>query len=297
MKEDPREYDLEEQLEDMKDFLEAEKIVCPNCGSFVDAYVEKCPVCRYAMEGEKKEEFQNKLRATMWSPGMDRGIPIGKEVPPPPPPDLEEETLPLEKIEAEFPEPPPLRRIREAKESKEADEEERTLMERIFIARESFRTAVSSALVLFGIAFYLLAALPSSLGPTALAVLVLGTFLVLMGGNLAFDVILERRRRKSLSSVVDLKVQYKRLTQRLLRPGDLIGKSVSILVVLVGGICYVLLPMLSQERLPVFVGMVVGAVLLVLGMSFIHNSFFNTETSVIKEKDEERVEGIVKTVS
>jgi len=312
MKENPEEYNIEEDLEDMKEFLDPEKIVCPNCKSLVDLSSEKCPVCKHEMKPKEEDDFANKLKATMWAPGKDRGVPIGKDIPPPPPPDFPV----LEKL---------------AEEAGIDDEEQMTFEIRrgdsdygiayidmwAYLAdilkhypqrvpSEAFlrtaklgfllRGAISIVLVLFGISFFVIAALFSTSGFGVLAFLFLGSILILIGGNLGFDLLIYRRRRRPLPSKTHLGETPLSFTQRLLRPGDSVGKTVSIFVVIAGGLSYVLLPILSEERILVFVGMAVGAVLIVLGVSCAHNAFFYTEASIRKAEREEKFEAVVETL-
>lgn len=291
MKKNPEEYSIEEDLEDMKEFLDPEKVVCPNCKSLVDLSSEKCPVCKNKMKSKEGDDFANKLKATMWAPGMDRGVPIGKDLPPPPPPDFPilEELIEEAGIEPEGPLPP----IPE--DSEEVRIESRKLID-VVKTGESLRAAISLVLVLFGMVFYVITALFSASGFGVLAFLFLGSVLILIGGNLGFDLVLDRKRRRSLSSKTRLGGTPTSFTQRLLRPGDSVGKTVSIFVVIAGGLSYVLLPILSEERILVFVGMAVGAVLIVLGVSFAHNAFFYTEASIRKAEREEEFEAVVETL-
>ncbi|MFQ5884771.1 MAG: hypothetical protein ACE5IO_06695 [Thermoplasmata archaeon] len=289
MREDREEYDMEEELKDVKDILMTEKVDCPNCRSKVDANIDKCPLCGFAIKKVVDDEFANKLKATMWAPGMDRGVPLGKDMPPPPDTEAEEEEPEPEMAE------PELLFLPSLEEEEEEIVEDRKLVGEVLIVREKLKATLSTALVLIGVLLYIITPLFSVTGLSVLVIMVLGSVLLLVGANIAFDVILDRRRRMSLPSERDFEESYPKFSRRVLQPGDSVGKTVSVFVTFVGGLSYVLLPMLSSDRILVFVGMAVGAVLIVFGVSMVHHSFFRTEY-YSKRKKEEVFEAFVESV-
>ncbi|TET91850.1 MAG: hypothetical protein E3J35_00925 [Methanomassiliicoccales archaeon] len=289
MREDREEYDMEEELKDVKDILMAKKVDCPNCRSKVDANIDKCPLCGFAIKKVEDDEFANRLKATMWAPGMDRGVPLGTDVPPPLDIEAEEEEPEPEMAEPELPFLPSL------EEEEEEIVEDRKLVGEVLIVRERLKATLSIALVLFGVLLYVITPFFSVTGLSVLVIMVLGSVLLLVGANLAFDVILDRRRRTSLLSDRDFEESFPKFSRRVLQPGDSVGKTVSVFVTFVGGLSYVLLPMLSSDRILVFVGMAVGAVLIVFGVSMVHHSFFRTE-HYLKRKEGEVFEAFVESV-
>ncbi|UCD93096.1 MAG: hypothetical protein JSV43_04105 [Methanobacteriota archaeon] len=293
MREDDEDYDMEEELEEVKDILMTEKVDCPNCRSKVDANLDKCPLCGYALKKVEDEEFTNKLKATMWAPGMDRGVPIGKEMPPPAPSDVEDlEDLDSTETETAEPELPFLTPTEEEEEEVVGD---KRLFGEVLVAGEKLKVALSVALILVGEFLYIFTPFFSVVGVSVLIFMVIGSVLLLVGANVAFDVILERRKRMSLSSEREMQESFPRITRRVLVPGDSVGKTVSVLITFVGGLSYVLLPMFVDDRMLVFVGMAVGAVLIVFGVSLVHHAFFRTE--YYREKKKEHVfEAFVETL-
>lgn len=296
--EDPEEYDLEEELEEVKDILMTEKVECPNCRSKVDATIEKCPLCGFAMKPAEDEKLANKIRATMWAPGKDRGVPLGKDIPPPPPPEDEAEK---EKTELEGAEPetaePELPFLPSLEEEEEGDVKDGRLVGEVLIVREKLKATLAAALILIGLLLYVATPFFGVTGMSILVIMVLGSVLLLVGGNFAFDVMLDRRKRKSLSSEKEFEESFPRFTRKVLQPGDSVGKTISVLVTFVGGLSYVLLPILTTDRILIFVGMAVGAVLIVFGVSMVHHSFFSPEHYLESRMKDQVFEAFVETPS
>ncbi len=264
-----KDYDIERDLEDMKDLLRTEDIECPNCSSPMSPDARKCSVCGYAMKKLGDEEFENKLKATMWAPGIERGMPMGRDLSPPArSKELKEIGLEDEKELKEMEE-----LASETPDKEEAAEEE-PLVTRALKFRERMKITISIACILFGIAFYVLTAIFFEIGYMIMSLMVLGTILVLVGGNLAFDTVLDRKKRASISEE-EMERDQAPLKERLLKPGDAAAKGVWTFVALAGAISYVLLPVYSNDSILRFVGMGMGSVMIVLGVSFAYNAFFH----------------------
>ncbi len=291
MGDDEKEYDIERDLEDMKDLLRTEDIDCPNCSSPVSPDADRCPVCGFKIRKAEDGDFENRLKATMWAPGKERGIPTGSELPPPQSLDAPKEEAEPEPEEGE--EPEDLDEIEPTVEEEEAEVKvEKDFVAEALSARERTKFAISVALVIFGIAFYVLTAIFFTVGYLVLSLMVLGTILVLIGGNLAFDAILDRRRREAMSSKGRL---GKAATsgEKLLKPGDAMAKSVWTFVLIAGALSYVLLPIYSTDSIVRFIGMGMGSIMIVLGASLAFNAFFHRRPR--KKKREEVFEAFVET--
>lgn len=273
MGEDEKDYDIERDLEDMKDLLRTEDIDCPNCSSPMSPDAEKCPVCGFKITRAEESDFKNRLKATMWTPGSERGIPIGSELPPP-----QTVEAPSEDTGPEIDEVEELEELEEyvsaiSDEELEFVEEEGFVVEALS-ARERMKLTISVALVIFGIGFYVMTAVFFTVGYLVLSLMVLGTILVLVGGNLAFDAVLDRKKREAMSEEGDLRMAMTP-KERLLSPGDKMAKSVWTFVIIAGALSYVLLPIYATDSLVRFIGMGLGSVMIVLGVSFAFNAFFH----------------------
>lgn len=278
MGENDKEYDIERELEDMKDLLKSEDVTCPNCSSRMSPDAEKCTVCGYTMN-KSDPEFENKLKATMWAPGMERGVPLGTELPkgqtvktP-----VDEKGKTTEMAEKEL--------LEFLHGDKVGGEEE--LITVAFTARERMKLTLSVTAVIFGIAFYVLTAFYSEIGFGVLALMVTGTILVLIGGNLAFDLMLDRKRRQAISSKTKIGEALPSLRGKLLSPGDRFPKVFWTLITFVGVLSYVLLPVLSTDEILRFVGMGMGSLLIVLGVSSAYIAFFHEHP--VRERKEDHV--------
>jgi RNA polymerase subunit RPABC4/transcription elongation factor Spt4 len=285
MGEDDKEYDIERELEDMKDLLTTEEVTCPNCSSKISPDLEKCNLCGYALKKEKPDDdFKNKLKATMWAPGMERGVPLGSDLPEP-----ETELTFTDEDEDEDEEAPDdaeeelLKFLEE--EEHVSDEEE--LVKEAFNAKERSKMTVSMSVLIFGVVFYILTAVYYEIGYSVMFLMVIGTILVLVGGNIFFDVILDRKKRVRLSSKSELGDAIPGLKSRLLTPGDRFPKTFWSLITIVGVLSYVLLPILSTDDILRFVGMGMGSILIVLGVSSAYIAFFHEHP--VKEKEGEHV--------
>jgi hypothetical protein len=279
MGENDKEYDIERELEDMKDLLKTEDITCPNCSSRISLDAEKCTVCGYSLKKSDDDDFNNKLKSTMWAPGMERGVPLGSELPKgqavETPVDKEGRTTEMAEKE-----------LLEFLSGGEVTEEEE-LIKMAFTAKEKMKLTLSVTVVIFGIAFYILTALYSEIGSGVLAFMVVGTILVLVGGNMAFDLILDRKRRQAFSSKTKIGEALPSLRGRLLSPGDRFPKMFWTLITFVGVLSYVLLPILSTDEILRFVGMGTGSVLIVLGVSSAYIAFFHEHP--VRERKEDHV--------
>ncbi|MEE9224280.1 MAG: hypothetical protein V3U51_05990, partial [Thermoplasmata archaeon] len=281
MGEDDKEYDMERELEDMKDLLTEEEVTCPNCSSKISPDLEKCNVCGYEIKkDEPDEDFQNKLKATMWAPGWERGVPLGSDLPDSQtlgtPTDREDDIS--NEVEEDL--------LDFLHEEEELSKEEEMIKE-VFTAKERSKLTLSVSILIFGIAFYVLTALYYEIGFGVLALMVIGTILVLIGGNLLFDLILDRKKRVTLSSKGELGDALPSLKGRLLIPGDRFPKTFWSLITILGVLSYVLLPILSSDDFLRFVGMGMGSVLIVLGVSSAYIAFFHEHP--VKEKKEDHV--------
>ncbi len=280
MGEDDREYDIERELEDMKDLLMTEEVTCPNCSSKISPDLKRCTLCGYEIRKDKTDEdFQNRLKATMWAPGMERGVPLGSDLPEPAPKvtsaEGEEASGEAEEELLEF--------LQE--EEHLSDEEE--LIAVAFSAKERSKLTLSVSTLIFGMVFYILTAIYYEIGYSVLFLMVIGTILVLVGGNILFDVLLDRKKRVTLSSKGELVDALPSLKGRLLIPGDRFPKTFWSLITVLGVLSYVLLPILSSGDFLRFVGMGMGSVLIVLGVSSAYIAFFHEHP--VKEKQEDRV--------
>jgi len=276
-------YDMERDLEDMKDFLNTDDIDCPNCSTRMSSDLKECPVCGFKVQKDPDHDFENKLKTTIWAPGVERGLPMGRDLPPP----LELE-VPSDEVEAESMDEEELLGLISATSGEEKkSSEEGDTVKKAFSARGGVRMTISVALALLGIAFYVVAALFYTVGYTVLAAMILGSILVLVGGNLAFDTMLESKKRESISSADVEEGATPTLKDKLLKPGDAIAKSVWIFIVLVGVLSYVLLPVFSTNEILKFLGMGLGSILIVLGVSFAHNAF--SLKGAPKKKEEEYI--------
>jgi RNA polymerase subunit RPABC4/transcription elongation factor Spt4 len=273
-----KEYDIERELEDMKDLLKTEDITCPNCSSSVSSDAEKCTVCGYRMSKPDDEGFENKLKATMWAPGMERGVPLGNELPKP---HASEAKAKVEDV----PEEPGEDLLDFLQEDGPSEEEE--LIKEAFSAKEGMKLTLSVTVVIFGIVFYVLTSIFHDIGFGVLALMVIGTILVLVGGNLAFDLILERKKRAEISSKTKIRDTLPSLKGKLLSPGDRFAKVFWSIITIVGVLSYVLLPILSTDDILRFVGMGTGSVLIVLGVSSAYIAFFHQHP--VREKKGEQV--------
>jgi RNA polymerase subunit RPABC4/transcription elongation factor Spt4 len=274
-----KEYDIERELEDMKDLLKTEDITCPNCSSSVSPDAEKCSVCGYSMSKPDDDEgFENKLKATMWAPGMERGVPLGNELPKP-------QVSGPKAGEEDVPEVPEEELLDFLKEDGPSEEEE--LIKEAFSAKERMKLTLSVTVVIFGIVFYVLTAIYHEIGVGVLALMVIGTILVLIGGNLAFDLILDRKKKAAISSKTTIGDTLPSLKGKLLSPGDRFAKVFWSIITIVGVLSYVLLPILSTDDILRFVGMGTGSVLIVLGISSAYIAFFHQHP--VREKKGEHV--------
>jgi hypothetical protein len=281
MGENEKEYDIERELEDMEDLLKTEEVICPNCRSRVSPDAEECSTCGFEIRKVKPDdEFENKLKATMWTPGMERGVPLGSDLPDPQP-----STTPTEKEDdvSDEVEEDLLDYLQEGEGS--SDEEE--LIREAFTAKERSRLTLSTSILIFGIAFYVLTALYYEIGFGVLALMVIGTILVLIGGNLFFDLVLDRKKRMALSPKTKLADTLPSIRGRLLSPGDRFPKTFWSLITIVGVLSYVLLPILSTDDFLRFIGMGMGSVLIVLGISSAYIAFFHEHP--VKEKETDHV--------
>ncbi len=281
MGEDDREYDIERELEDMKDLLMTEEVTCPNCSSKISPDLKRCTLCGYEIRKDKTDEdFQNRLKATMWAPGMERGVPLGSDLPEPAPKvtSAEGEEEAISEAEEEL-----LEFLQE--EEHLSDEEE--LIPVAFSAKERSKLTLSVSTLIFGMVFYLLTAVYYEIGYSVLFLMVIGTILVLVGGNILFDVLLDRKKRVTLSSKGELGDALPGLKGRLLIPGDRFPKTFWSLITILGVLSYVLLPMLSSDDFLRFVGMGMGSALVVLGVSSAYVAFFHKHPA--KEKKEDHV--------
>jgi RNA polymerase subunit RPABC4/transcription elongation factor Spt4 len=292
MGDDEKEYDIERDLEDMKDLLRTEDIDCPNCSSPVSPDADRCPVCGFKIKKAEDGDFENRLKATMWAPGKERGIPMGSDLPPrqtleapseeaEPGPEEEEEPEDLDEIE-----------LPDLDEEAEVTVEEDFLVEAMSV-RERMKFTISVALVIFGIGFYVMTAIFFTVGYLVLSLMVLGTILVLVGGNLAFDAVLDRKKRETITAKGHL---GKAMTskERLLKPGDVMAKSVWTFVLIAGALSYVLLPIYSTDSIVRFIGMGMGSVMIVIGVSLAFNAFFH-ERSRKEERKEDVFEALIET--
>ncbi len=284
MGENEKDYDMERDLEDLEDLLRMDDIQCSNCSSSISPDSKKCPVCGFGVKKAGDHDFENRLKATMWAPGIERGIPMGNDLPPPQgsallsdeetdEPEDEEELEELEEMVSAV-----------SDEQTEPSEEGEQVLQTLS-ARERSKFTVSIALVLFGMVFYLLTAVFFEVGYLVLSLMVLGTILVLVGGNLTFDAILDRKKRKSISA--EELEEGASLKERLLRPGDAAAKTIWTLIIIMGALSYVLLPIYSTDSFVRFIGMGMGSVMIVLGVSFGYNAFFHERPP--SEKEEEHV--------
>jgi DNA-directed RNA polymerase subunit RPC12/RpoP len=281
MGEDEREYDIERELENMKDLLKTEEVNCPNCSSRISPDAEKCSTCGFEIKKEKKDdEFENKLKATMWAPGMERGVPLGSDLPDPAA--LDTPTEKADDISDEIEED-----LLDFLHEEEEPSGEKELIKEAFTAKERSKLTLSISILIFGIAFYVLTALFYEAGFGVLALMVIGTILVLIGGNLFFDLMLDRKKRMALSSRAKLADTLPSIRGRLLSPGDRFPKTFWSLITIVGVLSYVLLPILSTDEFLRFVGMGMGSVLIVLGISSAYIAFFHEHP--VKEKKEDHV--------
>jgi RNA polymerase subunit RPABC4/transcription elongation factor Spt4 len=281
MGENEKEYDIERELEKMEDLLRTEEVTCPNCSSRVSPDAEECPTCGFEINKEKPDdEFKNKLKATMWAPGMERGVPLGSDLPDPQPsgtPTEKEDDISDEVVED----------LLDFLQEGEGPSEEEELVREAFTAKERSRLTLSTSILIFGIAFYVLTALYYEIGFGVLALMVIGTILVLVGGNLFFDLILDRKKRMALSSETKLADTLTSIRGRLLSPGDRFPKTFWSLITIVGVLSYVLLPILSNDDFLRFIGMGIGSILIVLGISSAYIAFFHEHP--VKEKETEHV--------
>ncbi len=284
MGEDEKDYDMEHDLEGLEDLLRMDDIECPNCSSSINPDSRKCPVCGFMIKKASDGDFENKLKATMWAPGIERGIPMGNDLPSPkgfamlPDEDTErtgdeEEHEGLDDMLSSTVD----------EEIEQPEEDERVL--EAPSARERPKFTVSVVLVLFGICFYLLTAVFFDDVYLVWSLMVLGTILVVIGGNLTFDVVLDRKRRESIS--VEELEEGVSLKERLMRPGDAAAKAVWTLVIVVGVLSYALLPIYYSDSLIRFIGLGMGSLLIVLGVSFGYNAFFHGRPP--REKEGEHV--------
>ncbi len=274
-------YDMERDLEDMKDFLSMDDIDCPNCSTRMSPDSVKCPVCGFKVRKEPDDDFENKLKTTIWAPGVERGLPMGRDLPPPlglevPSNEVEEEQADVEELVD----------LISATSGEGKSHEEGDTLKKALSARGSVRMTIYVALALLGMAFYVVAALFYTAAYTALVAMILGTILVLVGGNLAFDTMLESKKSESVSSA-DVEEATSTLKDKLLKPGDATAKSVWTFVTLVGAVSYVLLPVFSTNGILKFLGMGLGSILIVLGVSFAHNAF--SLKGAPKKKEEEYI--------
>ncbi len=281
MGEDDKEYDIERELEDMKDLLMTEEVTCPNCSSKISPDLKRCNLCGYEIKKDKTDEdFQNRLKATMWAPGMERGVPLGSDLPEPKAIEtmIEEEEEEIDEAEEEL-----LEFLQE--EEHLSDEEE--LIAVAFSAKERSKLTLSVSTLIYGMVFYILTAIYYETGYSVLFLMVIGTILVLVGGNILFDVLLDRKKRVTLSSKGELGDALPSLKGRLLIPGDRFPKTFWSLITILGVLSYVLLPILSSDDFLRFVGMGMGSVLIVLGVSSAYIAFFHEHP--VKEKKEDHV--------
>lgn len=292
MGDDEKEYDIERDLEDMKDILRTEDIDCPNCSSPVSPDAERCPVCGFKIRKAEDGEFENRLKATMWAPGKERGIPMGSDLPPPQSLEASAEEAESEPEKEEEPEDLDELEPMVGEEEAEVTVEEDVVMKALS-AREGMKFAVSVALVIFGIAFYVMTAIFFTVGYLVLSMMVLGTILVLIGGNLAFDAILDRKRREALMAKGEAGMAATP-GERLLKPGDAMAKAVWTFVLIAGALSYVLLPIYSTDSIVRFVGMGMGSVMVVLGVSLAFNAFFH-ERQRKEKKGEQVFEAVIET--
>jgi uncharacterized OB-fold protein/energy-converting hydrogenase Eha subunit C len=281
MGENEKEYDIERELENMKDLLKTKEVTCQNCGSRVSPDAEKCTTCGFEIKKVKADgEFENKLKATMWAPGMDRGVPLGSDLPDPQKLDIsteKEDEIPDE-VEEDL-----LDFLHEGEGPSEKEE----LIKEAFTAKERSKLTISISILIFGFVFYVLTALYYDIGFGVLALMVIGTILVLIGGNLFFDLILDRKKRMALSSKTKLADTLPSIRASLLSPGDRFPKTFWSLITIVGVLTYVLLPILSSNDLFRFIGMGMGSILIVLGVSSAYIAFFHEHPA--KEKKEDHV--------
>lgn len=279
-KDNDKEYDIERELEDMEDLLTPDEVTCPNCGSKISPDLERCNLCGYDLTKTRPDEdFQNKLKATMWAPGMERGVPLGSDLPGPLTKlEFKEEEETVDEAEEE---------LRRFLEDEEHVTDEEKLIKEAFSARERSKLTISISVLIFGIVFYILTAIYYEIGYLVMFAMVIGTILVLIGGNIFFDVILDRKKRIKLSSAKELSKALPGLRTRLLKPGDRFPKTFWSLITVVGVLSYVLLPILSSDDFLRFVGMGMGSILIVLGVSSAYIAFFHESPE--KEKPEDHV--------